>query len=132
MQTMRKNILVVDDNESLVRIYSAALREAGYEVDIALDGQEAFRLFSGCGGYDLVVMDINMPNWDGVDAIRTMAVIKPDVKIIVISGVLNQERFQSEKDDLPIIAAYQKPMELKEIVKAVQKALSSQEEGKTR
>ncbi|MCX7935408.1 MAG: response regulator, partial [Planctomycetota bacterium] len=115
-----KAILVVDDNERLLRVYETALREAGYTVDVAADGQEAFRLFSGRGGYDLVVMDINMPNWDGIDAIRTMSVIKPDVKIIVISGVLDQERYQSEKSDLPIVAAYQKPMEIKEFLRAVQ------------
>ena len=129
MAATAKAILVVEDNEPVRRFYAAALRQKGHQVDEAGEGQEAFRLFVNRGGYDLVIMDINMPNWDGVDAIRTMSVVNPQTRIVVVSGVLDQERYQVEHSDLPILAAYQKPLTLADLNDIVDRALKEPPTG---
>lgn len=66
-----KRILVVDD-ANLVRVYyRSALEAAGYEVDEAMNGIEALeRLLSA--PFDLVVLDVNMPQMDGLTLLRTL------------------------------------------------------------
>jgi two-component system chemotaxis response regulator CheY len=66
-----QRIMIVDD-ASLVRMfYRAALQEAGYEVDEALNGLEALeKLLSE--PVDLIVLDVNMPKMDGMTFLRTL------------------------------------------------------------
>jgi two-component system chemotaxis response regulator CheY len=71
MSAARKTILVVDD-AALVRIYyRSILEEAGFRVEEALNGLEALeRLLAGAA--DLLVVDINMPQMDGLTFLRTL------------------------------------------------------------
>ena len=66
-----KRILVIDD-ASLVRLYyRAALERAGFEVAEALNGLEALeRLLTA--SYDLLIVDVNMPQMDGLSFLRTL------------------------------------------------------------
>ena len=61
---MRK-ILVIDDEEWLREMVQMALRQRGYEVIEARDGDEALALLEA-GSVDLLVTDLNMPNMDGI------------------------------------------------------------------
>ena len=62
-------ILVVDDEKNLRTLYQAELSQEGYQVVVALDGQEAVRMLVA-ERPDLVVLDIRMP---GIDGLETMA-----------------------------------------------------------
>lgn len=64
-------VLVVDDS-SLVRLYyRGALEKAGFEVEQAMNGLEAMEKALG-GGFDLLVVDINMPKMDGLSFLREL------------------------------------------------------------
>jgi two-component system, chemotaxis family, chemotaxis protein CheY len=64
-------VLVVDDS-SLVRLYYRdALEKAGFEVEQAMNGLEAMEKALG-GGFDLLVVDINMPKMDGLSFLREL------------------------------------------------------------
>ena len=78
-------ILIADDEASLVRILEQALVRAGHKVVTASDGLEALRRLS-FGDIDLVVMDIVMPNMNGLEAIKEIQKKYPKIKIIAISG----------------------------------------------
>lgn len=66
-----KTVLVIDD-ASLVRMYyRAALEGAGYRVEEALNGIEALEKLPGLGA-DLLVVDVNMPQMDGLSFLRTL------------------------------------------------------------
>jgi DNA-binding response OmpR family regulator len=60
----KKRILVVDDEESIVRIVAGALGMVGHHVEVAKDGHAAAEKLTR-GDFDLVLMDMKMPGFDG-------------------------------------------------------------------
>jgi CheY-like chemotaxis protein len=67
----RARILVADDDVALVRILEAVLRGDGYDVDVAFDGEELVSKAAAVG-YDLVLVDIQMPKGDGLAACKRL------------------------------------------------------------
>ncbi len=68
---MAKKILAVDDSRSILQMVSLTLKGAGYDVDVAADGQAALDM-AGTGGYALVITDLNMPRMDGLTLIKSL------------------------------------------------------------
>lgn len=66
---MQHRVLVVDDYPDAQQLYASALREAGFEVDVASDGEQAIaRVVRDAP--DAIIMDLSMPVMDGWEAIR--------------------------------------------------------------
>ena len=80
-----KKILLVDDEESIRFIYSEELRDEGYEVIAAPNGDEGLILFER-ENPDLVILDIQMPGIDGVEVLRRMKNISPQIPVILSSA----------------------------------------------
>jgi two-component system chemotaxis response regulator CheY len=68
---MSKKILAVDDSKTMRDMVSMTLRQAGYEVTEAADGQQALTALGG-SRVDLVITDVNMPNMDGISLTRAL------------------------------------------------------------
>ena len=66
---MQKRILLVDDDEPLATVLTYALRAEGYQVDWVNDGMKALS-YLGVNRPDLIVMDIMMPNLNGLETMR--------------------------------------------------------------
>jgi len=64
-----QNILVIDDEESIVSLFTMALIRFGFSVETALDGIEGIKKFDE-GNYDLVITDIQMPALDGNGVVK--------------------------------------------------------------
>lgn len=65
-------ILVVDDNSKNIQVLGSILRESGYSVGFAFDGQQALSLLQKTNDYDLVILDVNMPVMNGFETCRAM------------------------------------------------------------
>jgi CheY-like chemotaxis protein len=78
-------ILLVDDNPDGLLIRRALLEEQGYCIDIACDGQEGLELFSA-SNFDAIVTDYRMPRMNGVELIRRIREVRPQVAVILLSG----------------------------------------------
>jgi len=65
---MSKTIMTVDDSSSVRQMVSFTLKDAGYEVIEATDGQDALNRLKG--SVDMIITDLNMPNVDGIELIR--------------------------------------------------------------
>ena len=63
-------ILVVEDNHVNQKVVTAVLRKRGFSIELANDGQEALNKLETCAGFDLVLMDVQMPVLDGLEATR--------------------------------------------------------------
>lgn len=79
------HILIADDEANLVRVLEQALVRAGHSIVIARDGLEALRRLA-LGDIELVVLDMVMPNMNGLEVIKEMQKKYPKVKIVAISG----------------------------------------------
>ncbi len=79
------NILIVDDDSQIRSLFRRILEAEGYEVSEAADGKEGAQRFRDWPP-DLVLMDIFMPEQEGLETIRELRWDFPDVKIIAISG----------------------------------------------
>lgn len=73
------HILLVEDHEPSLKIEAALLKELGYTCDIARNGTEALQLFAD-HDYTLVIMDIQIPEPDGLEATRQMRALENDKK----------------------------------------------------
>jgi DNA-binding response OmpR family regulator len=78
-------ILVVDDEPNISSFVSRALRGHGYTVTTAPDGRQALELFRG-GEYGLVVLDLVMPEVDGIAALRSILLTRPGQSVLVLSA----------------------------------------------
>ena len=81
---MARRILVVDDDPHIRDVISFALEKAGLQTVAARDGDQALDLFSR-GGADLIVLDINMPERDGLDVCRELRKTS-DVPVLFLSS----------------------------------------------
>jgi signal transduction histidine kinase len=63
-------ILVVEDNYVNQKVVTAVLRKRGFSIELANDGQEALNKLETCSAFDLVLMDVQMPVLDGLEATR--------------------------------------------------------------
>lgn len=64
-------ILAVDDSVSMRQLVSFTLKEAGFDVVEAVDGEDAFAKAQGAAA-DLVLTDVNMPKMDGIELVRNL------------------------------------------------------------
>ena len=62
-------IMTVDDSASIRQMVSFTLKQAGYVVEEAIDGQDALNKLNSCPVH-MVITDLNMPNLDGIELIR--------------------------------------------------------------
>jgi DNA-binding response OmpR family regulator len=81
----RKRILVVDDDAGVRSSLGRTLTKAGYEVLLAQNGAEATRLWQEAGA-DLVIVDLFMPQKDGLETIMELRAHTPGIAIIAMSG----------------------------------------------
>ena len=87
---MTGRILFVDDDRAGREVALFNLRKAGHKVTAASDGQEGLSLFSP-EKFDLVVTDVKMPGISGVDLLRRIRSLAPDVPVLVITAFGNVE-----------------------------------------
>lgn len=77
-----KKILVADDEMAIRLLYSEELKEEGYEVFTASNGREALEIVEK-EPLDLVILDIKMPEMDGIEALRQIKEKKPDLPVLL-------------------------------------------------
>ena len=90
----KHRILVVDDEESMRDFLSIMLHREGYQVDVATDGNTALYAMHK-HHYDIVFMDIHMPNMDGIEATTQIMEHSPHMRVLVLSNIHDHESVKS-------------------------------------
>ncbi|RDU25213.1 response regulator transcription factor [Anaerosacchariphilus polymeriproducens] len=78
-------ILVVEDEESLCNTIAKGLHLSGYEVDVCFDGKEAWELCT-TEVFDLIILDLNLPNMNGMEVLRRIRQGNPETKVLILSA----------------------------------------------
>ena len=84
------NILIADDAAFMRMRSSALLKELGHDVVEAEDGQQAVDAYKK-GGIDAVLLDITMPNMDGLEALKLIMEFDPDAKVAMVTAMGQQQ-----------------------------------------
>jgi signal transduction histidine kinase/ActR/RegA family two-component response regulator len=123
-------ILVAEDNEVNQLVISAMLKQLGHSCEVARDGLDAVAKAKS-GGYDLILMDIQMPTLDGIAATRriralgTNAATVPIIALTANAMIEDREAYiEAGMDD-----HVSKPVETKEVARAIARVLSLQHQA---
>jgi len=82
-----KRILIADDEEALQRLYQEEFEEEGYEVILAGNGREVLEKLDDPNRLpDLIIMDIRMPEMNGIDTLRIIKEKQPQIPVILCSA----------------------------------------------
>jgi two-component system NtrC family sensor kinase len=117
-----QTILVVDDEEAVRTLSCEMLRNLGYAVLTAADGEEALAILDGASGVELVITDLGMPGMGGVRFAQEALRLHPGLRILYATGS-GHEGPVAANDVEPTILA--KPYSTVELARSVQAALAA-------
>lgn len=117
---MSKSILVVEDDANIQELIVEFLRAEDYNVDYASDGLEGIKLFKK-NDYDLIILDIMMPNLDGYSACKMIR--KTSSVPIIFLTALNQENDEVKGFELECDDYITKPFSFNLLIKRVEAVL---------
>jgi DNA-binding NtrC family response regulator len=119
----KNRILVVDDEDALRTVLSSELEGEGYQVASASDGEEAIKIL-GTQSFDLILLDIKMPNVDGFEVLKFVKQNQPKTKVIMLTGFADlKNAIESKK--LGAEDFVSKPYDLVDLLTTVERVLGS-------
>ena len=82
---MSKKIFIVDDEKAIVTLLTYNMEKAGYETNVAFDGNEAITM-AMTYQYDLIILDLMLPGMDGLEVCKTLRQNKIDTPILILTA----------------------------------------------
>ena len=101
-------VLVVDDDRIVGQSFDRVLKEKGYEVNTAMDGEEALKKV-GSDGYDLVFTDIKMPGMDGLEVAKRIKEMNPWLPVVVVTGYGTADN-EARAEEIGVSGFLRKPL----------------------
>lgn len=86
MITLTHRVLLVEDTPELSLWLGTALRQMGLAVDFALDGEEAHQRLQPGHGYDLILLDLNLPRRDGLSVLEALRAGSDPVPVLILTA----------------------------------------------
>lgn len=114
-------VLVVDDEDQIRQLIRESLELAGYEVEEACNGKEGLERYRTKSA-DLVIMDVLMPDQDGLESILTLRREFPHSRVIAMTGgsdMIGMLNFLDVAKMLGARRTIQKPFEVRSLLEAV-------------
>jgi DNA-binding NtrC family response regulator len=118
---MSARILIVDDEEIVIKSCVRILGDAGYEADFVRSGLEALKKIED-SNYDVIILDIMMPNMDGLEVLQRVKEAHPDIDVIMVTG-LSQIETAVRAMKLGAFDYLPKPFDPDELKRVVERAL---------
>lgn len=119
----KRKILVVDDDEAVRSVTFEMLKRLGFEVTTADSGASALEQASH-QSFDLVLLDLAMPNMSGVEVFSSLKRIKPDSRVIFMTGYSKDEFSDLLTDNEDTTSVLSKPFPMQELKLSVETMLS--------
>lgn len=122
-RTAPRQVLLVDDEESIRLVGRAALEKAGHRVLLAKDGKEALELFKKHRQeIDIILLDLVMPNLSGSQCFEQLKNLDPNIKVVIMSGFTPNTLVNNLIAD-GCLDFLRKPFDLVELLETLNKAL---------
>jgi K+-sensing histidine kinase KdpD len=120
----RENILLVDDDESFLKVSQAILQSKGYHADVARNGEEALHKFQE-GAYSLVILDILLPDMSGIALLTAINRVQPEIISIISTGYSSLEN-SVQSLNLGAFAYLEKPLHPDRLLEVIRRGLEKQ------
>ena len=118
-----RRILVVDDEQAIRRTIQRTFRRMNFVVLEASTGPEALDLCRRMtGSFDLVFLDLTMPEMDGAEVLRRLRKVAPDVPVILMSGYARRDVLE-RVGEASHVGFLQKPFGLHDLIRATNAAV---------
>jgi DNA-binding response OmpR family regulator len=118
-------VLVVEDDPAIRRLVTMVLQRSGFAVDSAADGLEAV-LKLGLSEYEVIVLDLMMPNLDGFTFLNTFAHNEPErLRRVIVTSAASPAVIRARMDREPFLVL-PKPFDISELVASVRACIASQ------
>jgi len=125
-------ILVIDDDKAVGRAIKTLLERGGSAVVHVEDGRSGMEAVAR-GSFDVVIVDIFMPGLDGIETIKALHRLKPDMPVIAVSGFPFRDGLTTAPDflgmatELGAAHSLQKPFKPRDLLKLIESCLSQRQ-----
>ncbi|MBB5348292.1 response regulator [Desulfoprunum benzoelyticum] len=113
-EELKARVLLVDDEEDFLTMLAERLESRGLNVTTATSGESALASVEG-QEYDLIVLDLAMPGFDGIETLKRIKARQPEAEIIMLSGQ-GSIRTSIEAMKLGACDFLQKPVDINELM----------------
>ncbi len=117
------NILIAEDDNSMLNFLTLALKRAGHNVLSAKDGQSAYNALKEKNDFDLLLTDIVMPGMDGLELSKKARELYPKLKIMFITGFAAMVMEAKDNPQAQNEHMLSKPFHLNDLVEKVEELL---------
>jgi len=116
----REKVLLVDDEAEFTQVLAERMESRGVDVDTAASGREALEKAKG-KSYDAIILDLSMPEMDGIEILRHLIEDNPDLQVILLTG---HATLQKGIDAIKLGAMdfLEKPAEIQKLMERVEQA----------
>ena len=119
---MDENILIADDEEAIQKLLAKFLQKEGYRLFTAINGEEAVDIVKK-NPVDLAILDMVMPEMDGVEALQQIKVLDPTIEVLMITGKSNVHLLRKVLFEYGAYDYLLKPFDMMEFKLTIQRAL---------
>ncbi len=120
----RKKILVIDDEPELLALMMEVLEDEGYQAFSAANGADGIRL-NEQENPDLIILDLRMPEMDGIETLRQIRKKDDKVKVVILTGYGSPDTIR-DAADLDVSEYLSKPFENDQLVRIISEMLYHQ------
>ena len=111
----KPRLLLADDSPQIRESLGKLLRNSGYHVTLAAHGRQVLELALN-GDFDLLILDLNMPEMDGWDALNHISTTKPSLPVIIITAQPHQREWAVAEGARTLM---EKPLDLPVLLKTI-------------
>ena len=116
----RERVLLVDDELDFTEVLSERMNSRGVDVDTAASGREALDKVRD-RSYDAVILDLAMPDMDGIETLKRLIEGNPDLQVILLTGHATLEK-GIEAVKLGAMSFLEKPAEIQKLIETIDEA----------
>ena len=116
----KEKVLLVDDEPEFTEVLSQRMESRGVNVDTAASGPEALKKAAG-HSYDAIILDLSMPEMDGIETLTRLLEENPDLQVILLTGYATVQK-GIEAIKLGAMDFLEKPAEIQKLMEKIQQA----------